>query len=116
MAKSDPQSSTASSVDVPPPRQPGVTPEYPNNRTRVLVMVALYSAVFLVTLDQNIISTAIPRITDDFKSLSDIGWYGSAYLLTMCSFQLLMGKVYKYYPAKPLFLGGVFIFEIGSGK
>lgn len=32
----------------------------------------------------------------------------------MCSFQLLMGKVYKFYPAKPIFLGGCALFEIGS--
>ena len=32
----------------------------------------------------------------------------------MCSFQLMMGKVYKYYPAKPIFLSGIFLFEVGS--
>jgi MFS family permease len=32
----------------------------------------------------------------------------------MCSFQLLMGKVYKYYPAKPIFLVGTIVFEVGS--
>ncbi|KAK4064182.1 uncharacterized protein Triagg1_9161 [Trichoderma aggressivum f. europaeum] len=89
-------------------------PEYPSNQKRVLVMVALYLAIFLVTLDQNILSTAIPRITDEFHSLNDVGWYGTAYLLTMCGFQLVMGKVYKYYPAKPVFLGGVVLFEVGS--
>ncbi|KAE9372519.1 MFS general substrate transporter, partial [Stipitochalara longipes BDJ] len=77
-------------------------------------MGALYLALFLVTLDQNIISTAIPRITDEFQSLDDIGWYGTAYLLTMCSFQLLMGTVYKFYPAKPVFLIGTTLFEVGS--
>lgn len=64
--------------------------------------------------DQNIISTAIPKITDEFHSLDDIGWYGSAYLLTTCSFQLVMGKVYRFYPAKPVFIGGIVLFEIGS--
>ena len=110
---------------------------YPSNQKRILIMTALYLAVFLVTLvrpapfpgrnslpcrldnlletqDQNIISTAIPRITDEFHSLDDIGWYGSAYLLSMCSFQLLMGKVYKFYPAKPVFLTGITLFEVGS--
>ncbi|KAL3421695.1 hypothetical protein PVAG01_05852 [Phlyctema vagabunda] len=88
--------------------------EYPNTQRRIVVITALYLAIFLTTLDQNIISTAIPRITDEFHSLDDIGWYGSAYLLTMCSFQLVMGKVYKFYPAKPLFLAGIIVFEIGS--
>ncbi|KAI1658936.1 major facilitator superfamily protein [Daldinia decipiens] len=88
--------------------------EYPSTQKRVVIMVALYLAVFLVTLDQNIISTAIPSITNEFHSLDDIGWYGSAYLLTMCGLSLVMGKVYKFYPAKPLFLAGCFLFEVGS--
>ncbi|KAF1982278.1 MFS general substrate transporter [Aulographum hederae CBS 113979] len=88
--------------------------EYPSNKSRIFIMTALYLAAFLVTLDQNIISTAIPRITDEFHSLDDVGWYGTAYILTMCSFQLLMGKVYKFYPAKPVFLGCCLMFEIGS--
>ncbi|TQS33880.1 hypothetical protein Golomagni_05761, partial [Golovinomyces magnicellulatus] len=69
---------------------------------------------FMFLQDQNIISTAIPHITDKFHSISDIGWYGSIYILTNCSFQLLMGKVYKFYPVKPIFLTGILVFEIGS--
>ncbi|OBT61197.1 hypothetical protein VE03_08683 [Pseudogymnoascus sp. 23342-1-I1] len=88
--------------------------EYPSVHKRILIMTALLLSIFLVTLDQNIISTAIPRITDEFHSLDDIGWYGSAYLLTTCSFQLLMGRIYKFYPAKPVFLIGIILFEVGS--
>ncbi|KAI9698561.1 MAG: hypothetical protein M1820_007451 [Bogoriella megaspora] len=88
--------------------------EYPSNTQGLVIMAALYAAIFLITLDQNIISTAVPRITDEFHSLNDIGWYGSAYLLTTCSFQLLMGKIYKFYPAKPVFLICCTLFEVGS--
>jgi hypothetical protein len=28
-------------------------------------------------LDNSIIATAIPKITDQFHSLEDVGWYGS---------------------------------------
>jgi MFS family permease len=35
-------------------------------------------------------------------------------LLTVCCFQLLMGKVYKFYPVKPVCLASVTVFEIGS--
>ena len=38
------------------------------------IVVALCLAVFLVALDQTIVSTAIPRITDHFHSTADIGW------------------------------------------
>ena len=33
---------------------------------------------------EQIIAVAIPRITDQFHELNDVGWYGSAYLLTAC--------------------------------
>ncbi|KFZ04713.1 hypothetical protein V501_09050 [Pseudogymnoascus sp. VKM F-4519 (FW-2642)] len=97
-----------------PEAKKGDIVEYPSIHKRILIMTALLLSIFLVTLDQNIISTAIPRITDEFHSLDDIGWYGSAYLLTTCSFQLLMGRIYKFYPAKPVFLIGIILFEIGS--
>lgn len=32
-----------------------------------------------------VLATAIPRITDEFGTIDDIGWYGSAYFLTICS-------------------------------
>ena len=64
--------------------------------------------------DRTIIATAIPRITDDFHSLGDVGWYGSAYMLTGCSFQLLFGRVYTFYSPKVVYLCCIFLFEIGS--
>lgn len=64
--------------------------------------------------DRLIISTAIPQITDDFHSVTDIGWYGSAYLLTNCSFQLSFGKLYSFFSVKGVFLVSIGLFEIGS--
>lgn len=37
----------------------------------------------LLIQDQTIIATAIPKITDQFGALNDVGWYGSAYMLTV---------------------------------
>jgi MFS transporter, DHA2 family, glioxin efflux transporter len=50
-----------------------------------------------------IISTAIPRITDEFQSLSDIGWYGSSYFMCIAAFQPAWGKLLKYFPIKYVF-------------
>ncbi len=63
---------------------------------------------------QTIVATAIPKITDRFKKLDDISWYGSAYFLTLGAFQSQWGKVYKYFPLKISFLVSIFIFELGS--
>ncbi|KAF4778633.1 major facilitator superfamily transporter [Colletotrichum scovillei] len=78
------------------------------------ITLGLCLTLFLVGLDNIIISTAIPRITDEFRSISDIGWYGSAYLLTTCTFQLTFGKLYSLFSIKVIYLISIIIFEIGS--
>lgn len=64
------------------------------------VMISIFLALFLVALDRTIIGTATPEITQEFHSLGDIGWYGSAYQLTTAASQLLFGRVYKFYEIK----------------
>lgn len=61
-----------------------------------------------------IIAAAVPRITDEFDSLDDIGWYGSAYMLTAACFMPISGRVYQLYSTKLTFLLSLLIFEIGS--
>jgi hypothetical protein len=72
-------------------------PEYPPLSKVIIVISALYLAVFLVALDQTIIGVAIPKITDQFKSIADIAWYGSAYFLTSTALQPSYGRIYKIF-------------------
>ncbi|KAJ3492065.1 hypothetical protein NLG97_g5474 [Lecanicillium saksenae] len=89
--------------------------EYPVAWKLALITIALCLSVFCVALDNTIIATAIPRITDEFKgSVQDIGWYGAAYLLTTCAVQLIYGKLYTFYSVKWVYLSGIFLFEVGS--
>ncbi|KAH8664115.1 putative MFS aflatoxin efflux pump [Xylariales sp. PMI_506] len=90
------------------------THEYPSGLRLGLILLSIFVSMFLVALDRLIISTAIPQITDEFKSLQDVGWYGSAYLLTTCAFQLMFGKLYTFFAIKGVFLTNIFLFEIGS--
>lgn len=97
----------------------------------VLVLIALFLAIFCMALvstctpihlrsclpstqDNTIIATAIPRITDQFHSINDVGWYGSAYLLTTCAFQLTYGKLYGFISIKWTYFFALTVFEIGS--
>ena len=59
-------------------------------------------------------ATAIPKITDEFHSLDDVAWYGSAFFMCVGGFQSTWGKAYKYFPLKTIFLLAIFIFELGS--
>ncbi|KAL4882172.1 major facilitator superfamily domain-containing protein [Aspergillus karnatakaensis] len=88
--------------------------EYPPLRNVIAILLGLYLSVFLVALDQTIISVAIPEITNQFKSIEDIAWYGSAYFLTSTALQPSYGRLYKVFSPKWAFLAAVFIFELGS--
>lgn len=57
--------------------------EYPKAARLFFILLALALSIFLVSLDMTIIATAIPRITDEFHSLNDVGWYGTAFFLTL---------------------------------
>jgi hypothetical protein len=46
-----------------------------------MLIVSLTLASLLVFLDTAVVSTAVPKVTDEFHSLTDVGWYGSAYQL-----------------------------------
>ncbi|KAI2640361.1 putative efflux pump [Hypomontagnella submonticulosa] len=88
--------------------------EYPTGLKLGLITLALCLSVFLMALDNAIIATAIPKITDAFHSLPDVGWYGSAYLLTTAALQLLFGKFYTFLSIKWVYLTAIGIFELGS--
>ncbi|KAK7970005.1 hypothetical protein PG988_009078 [Apiospora saccharicola] len=88
--------------------------EYSNGVKLYLIMVAICLAVFLMDLEQArprrehdsnaIIAMAIPKITDEFHSLPDVGWYGSAAIRqALHPFQRQMGL-----------LGTIIVFELGS--
>ncbi|KAK7732978.1 hypothetical protein SLS57_000922 [Botryosphaeria dothidea] len=61
-----------------------------------------------------IITPAIPKITEDFQSLDQVGWYGSALFLTVAATQAVWGKAYKYFPLKIVFLVAMGLFVLGS--
>ncbi|GES63161.1 MFS toxin efflux pump [Aspergillus terreus] len=78
------------------------------------IVTGLSLSTFCLALDNTILATAIPRITDQFKSLEDVGWYASSYLLTTCAVTLAFGKLYTFYSTKWVYLSALFIFELGS--
>lgn len=61
----------------PAPSQPDLSGSHLSGLKFGITLFALLIAVFCVALDSTIISTAIPRITDEFHDLYDVGWYGS---------------------------------------
>ncbi|KAH9866822.1 hypothetical protein J1614_008515 [Plenodomus biglobosus] len=79
-----------------------------------IIVAAVAFVSFIMLLDNMIVSTAIPRITDQFHSLTDVGWYASAYQFGSSAPQPLTGRIYKYFNTKWTYLVFLLIFEVGS--
>lgn len=85
--------------------------EYPANVRLAIILVSLFLGTFLVAIDTTIVSVAIPKISSQFHALDDVGWYGSAYLVTTTAFQPAGGTMYKLFNAKWVYLIAIVIFE-----
>ncbi|KAI1394199.1 MFS gliotoxin efflux transporter glia [Hypoxylon trugodes] len=88
--------------------------EYPHGLTLYLLAGASIMSVFLISLDQTIVATAIPKITDEFGGLHDVSWYSAAYFMTFGGLEAAWGKAFKYFNIKWTFLVSILIFEVGS--
>ncbi|CAM1503352.1 Fc.00g081280.m01.CDS01 [Cosmosporella sp. VM-42] len=107
----------ASNGEKPDPQNSGDAgdkPNYPGPLAAGLLLLSICVATFLVSLDRTIVATAVPRISDEFNSFGDIGWYGGAYALSGCAMQLPLGRFYSFYSPKWVYLALLFIFIIGS--
>jgi MFS family permease len=87
--------------------------EYPEGWRLILTLLGLAFGTFLMALDTTIITVAVPEIATEFKALDQVGWIGSAYLITLTAFQPIAGSCYKSFNPKYSFLVFMVIFEGG---
>ena len=83
-------------------------------RLRLFVYLLLMSAMFMATLDNQIVSTALPTIVGEFGELERFGWVGSAYLLTTSAVMPLYGKLGDLFGRKYVIMAAIAIFTVGS--
>ncbi|MEI6372224.1 MAG: MDR family MFS transporter [Actinomycetes bacterium] len=88
--------------------------ELPTGRSLRLIFTALMMVMFLASLDQTIVSTALPTITSDLGGLSQLSWVVTAYLLASTASTPLWGKVSDLLGRKVVLQASVVVFLIGS--
>ena len=82
---------------------------------RVLVIFGgLMLALLISSLDQTIVSTALPTIVSDLGGLSQLSWVITGYLLASTVSTPLWGKLGDLYGRKPLFQASIVLFLAGS--
>src|SRR5512135_382925 len=70
--------------------------------------------MFLASLDQTIVASAIRTIGDDLHGLSVQAWVTTAYLITSTITTPIYGKLGDIYGRKKLFMFAIAIFIVGS--
>src|SRR6185437_4216049 len=61
-----------------------------------------------------IVATAMPRIVGDLGGFTYYSWVFSAFLLTQSATTVVYGKLSDIYGRKPILLGGIAVFLLGS--
>jgi EmrB/QacA subfamily drug resistance transporter len=79
-----------------------------------VVFLGLALAMFLASLDQTIVTTALPVIARDLGGLDHLSWIIIAYYLTSTSTMPLWGRASDLYGRKRLLVASVTVFLLGS--
>lgn len=85
-----------------------------SKRELYMVFAGLMLALTLASLDQNIVSTALPRIVSDLGGLAHLSWVVTAFMVTSTISTPLYGKLSDIYGRRALYFTAIIIFLIGS--
>jgi EmrB/QacA subfamily drug resistance transporter len=77
-------------------------------------VLALLLGIFMASLDQTIVSTAMPTIVKDLGGLDKFVWVFSAYMIASVVFTPIFGKLSDMFGRKLFFAFGLVLFMIGS--
>jgi EmrB/QacA subfamily drug resistance transporter len=99
----------ASEASAPAPSMMSLPP-----RTKLAILGAVLLTMFLASLDQTVVGTALPRIVTDLNGASLYSWVVSAYLLSSTVTVPIYGKFSDVFGRKVMLIIGVCVFLIGS--
>jgi EmrB/QacA subfamily drug resistance transporter len=93
---------------------PTADPRSLSERSRLVILGAVLLAMFLGSLDQTVVGTALPRIVTDLHGSDQYAWVVTVYLLTSTITVPIYGKLSDAYGRKPLLMIGILLFLAGS--
>ncbi len=81
---------------------------------RPLVLGCVMLALFMAAIEATIVATAMPQIVGKLGGFALYSWVFAAFLLTQTATTVLFGKLSDIYGRKPVMIGGILIFLVGS--
>ncbi len=79
------------------------------------VIIGLLMGLILSSLDQTIISTAMPTLVEELDGFSLYSWVFAVYMLASTTTMPIYGKLADIYGRRKMYLTGMFLFQAGSG-
>ena len=83
-------------------------------RQIVLTMIGVLLAMFLASLDQTVVATAMPRIIADLGGFDRFTWVTTAYLVASTTAVPIVGRLTDIHGRKIFYVAGIIVFLIGS--
>jgi EmrB/QacA subfamily drug resistance transporter len=80
----------------------------------MITLIGVMLAMFLSSLDQTVVGTAMPRIIVDLGGFNQYTWVTTAYIITSAITIPIVGKLTDMYGRKPFYIAGIFIFITAS--
>src|SRR6185295_1716910 len=85
-----------------------------SHREILIIFSGLMLGMMLASLDQTVVSTAMPTIVGELGGLNQLSWVITAYLLTSTASVPIYGKLSDIYGRKIMFQIAIGIFLVGS--
>ncbi len=93
---------------------PAAVPNSLSPKSLRLVFPALLLVLLLASLDQTIVSTALPTIVGEFGGLDHLSWIVTAYMLATTVVSPIYGKLGDLYGRKTVLQAAIALFLVGS--
>src|SRR3954454_12367216 len=101
---------TATTLDT-----PAAPPERRRTRPLAAILAAVGIPIFMVTLDNLVVTTALPVIRTELgASLTDLQWFVNAYTLPFAAFLLTAAALGDRIGRRRMFIGGIALFTLAS--
>ena len=83
-------------------------------RQIILTMIGVLLAMFLASLDQTVVATAMPRIIADLGGFDRFTWVTTAYLVASTTAVPIVGRLTDIHGRKIFYVVGIIVFLVGS--
>jgi EmrB/QacA subfamily drug resistance transporter len=88
--------------------------EHLTKKEKVTIMLASMAAMLFASLNQTIISTALPRIIASLGGMELYSWAFTIYILTSTIVMIMVGRLSDIYGRKVFLVIGISVFMLGS--